>query len=939
MLRSRMRQEFGRSSGNSDSIVDDNYSMTNSESMSLTSWGRNLINTSGDVSVVFPLDSMSTKVQNIPTLPLSGRHIVKPIFEDTGESFDTCRGSPDGTKATSPPKIPERPINNNNNISTLSPRRPSNISKETLTHEDEEDTISEMRGGKLIDSEDTSFLDTSEIGKKRGHAKTNSLDRGLSLAKAMKCGPFPPPPDQQSKANSLNRQCSPSDMFQGVCEEDQLNNEAKGVIQQITSDLLQTEILTDEDISEDDHFEDPGKGQENEVKPVIPDRTHLPELVKPVIPPRPDTVGEDSMVGTNDTKIHALEEPTDLIKKLSIEEKIVESKDPITRDVERRMSMKEDSSANSKSSTAEKRLSLAGHSNRPITAIKGATHSVKTFSQGIFRGALDKAKSVVFPQSKSVGKLATTKFIEEGDECDIEDKMRETTVTSPQTIPSQVHSPIQICRPKNSKKGPFDYSEVRVVQEFKNEHTGAIWQIKFSVCGKLFATVGHDNIVRVWCLNNYLAYFQKIRDKFNEATGKGSHSVSNFEVMMGMNVNMSDCGSINDLFTVSDEINSDHSSNSTAFEEKSTSKGQNIVASKPLCTFRGHTADIIEISWSKTYFILTCGMDKTVKLWHLSRTECLCCFQHTDCVTCVAFLPKDDRYFLSGSLDGKLRLWHIPEKKVAMWNEVDPVQFITAITFVKNGNFAVVGTFLGRCIFYHTDQLKYHTVIDVRSSRFKNSTGPKITGLDVSGDKLLVTSNDSRIRIYDLRDMNLVCKFKGAINENSKLRSSFSPSSRHIICGSEDRYTYIWSTSDTYNPISVRKDRNVNWQRIRGSEYPVSVAIFAPKPQLFMALCEPFMKSVVKGDKKSDNKSSVSQKLSVKNLDTELDASAGIQPLFKSPIPHHSSQDKLDAYRKDPIHSNNFGDIIITADVSGCIKVMVNPSKGNSRSNTFQSDT
>ena len=32
---------------------------------------------------------------------------------------------------------------------------------------------------------------------------------------------------------------------------------------------------------------------------------------------------------------------------------------------------------------------------------------------------------------------------------------------------------------------------------------------------------------------------------------------------------------------------------------------------------------------------------------------------------------QDDRYFLSGSLDGKIRLWNIPEKKVALWNEID----------------------------------------------------------------------------------------------------------------------------------------------------------------------------------------------------------------------------------------------------------------------------
>ena len=32
---------------------------------------------------------------------------------------------------------------------------------------------------------------------------------------------------------------------------------------------------------------------------------------------------------------------------------------------------------------------------------------------------------------------------------------------------------------------------------------------------------------------------------------------------------------------------------------------------------------------------------------------------------------QDDRYFLSGSLDGKIRLWNIPDKKVALWNELE----------------------------------------------------------------------------------------------------------------------------------------------------------------------------------------------------------------------------------------------------------------------------
>lgn len=67
---------------------------------------------------------------------------------------------------------------------------------------------------------------------------------------------------------------------------------------------------------------------------------------------------------------------------------------------------------------------------------------------------------------------------------------------------------------------------------------------------------------------------------------------------------------------------------------------------------------------------------------------------------------QDDRYFLSGSLDGKLRLWNIPDKKVALWNEVDgQTRLITAANFCQNGKYAVIGTYDGRCIFYDTEVL------------------------------------------------------------------------------------------------------------------------------------------------------------------------------------------------------------------------------------------
>lgn len=64
---------------------------------------------------------------------------------------------------------------------------------------------------------------------------------------------------------------------------------------------------------------------------------------------------------------------------------------------------------------------------------------------------------------------------------------------------------------------------------------------------------------------------------------------------------------------------------------------------KPFCMYSGHTSDLLDVSWSKNYFVLSSSMDKTVRLWHISRKECLCCFQHIDFVTAICFHPKDDR--------------------------------------------------------------------------------------------------------------------------------------------------------------------------------------------------------------------------------------------------------------------------------------------------------
>ena len=217
--------------------------------------------------------------------------------------------------------------------------------------------------------------------------------------------------------------------------------------------------------------------------------------------------------------------------------------------------------------------------------------------------------------------------------------------------------------------------------------------------------------------------------------------------------------------------------------------------------YDGHTSSILDLSWSKNNFLLSSSMDKTVRLYHVSRAECLCAFKHNDFVTSIQFHPRDDRFFLAGSLDSKIRLWSIPDKTVAYWQQVPDM--VTAVAFTPDGKTSIAGCLNGMCILYDTEGLKAHSQIHVKSARGRNSKGSKITGIDTiavprengqSDVKLLITSNDSRIRMYNLRDRNLEIKFRGNENSCSQIHASFSDDGKFVVCGSEDRKVYVWPT-------------------------------------------------------------------------------------------------------------------------------------------------
>ncbi len=127
---------------------------------------------------------------------------------------------------------------------------------------------------------------------------------------------------------------------------------------------------------------------------------------------------------------------------------------------------------------------------------------------------------------------------------------------------------------------------------------------------------------------------------------------------------------------------------------------------------------------------------------------------------------------------------------------------ITSARFSNDGAMVIVGLYRGQVLFYQTEGMRYFTQIECRNRRGTYRAGRMVTGLELrlgsrstpgtvggavvhgvpSPLEVLVTTNDSRLRLYQTDDFSMIAKFKGLVNEDNYLiraRYSISKLSLH----------------------------------------------------------------------------------------------------------------------------------------------------------------
>ncbi|KAM0746289.1 WD40 repeat-like protein [Meredithblackwellia eburnea MCA 4105] len=217
----------------------------------------------------------------------------------------------------------------------------------------------------------------------------------------------------------------------------------------------------------------------------------------------------------------------------------------------------------------------------------------------------------------------------------------------------------------------------------------------------------------------------------------------------------------------------------------------------PPVILRGHTSRIWDVdSTSKGDRILSASADRTVKVWSWRRQDAAegsesrvrATLEGNEGDVYAARWHPMGNHIATGGYDRIVRLYDV-ESRAILKTFTGHALSVSSVLFNPLGNLIVSGSKDGHVRFWDT--------VSGLNIRTLTAQVGEVTSVDMNDVYLLTSSRDNSIRLWDVRMLRPLKRYKAHSNTSQNfVRATFAHSSL-IVSGSDDGLIYLWDREST----------------------------------------------------------------------------------------------------------------------------------------------
>ncbi len=392
------------------------------------------------------------------------------------------------------------------------------------------------------------------------------------------------------------------------------------------------------------------------------------------------------------------------------------------------------------------------------------------------------------------------------------------------------------------------------------KHNSSVNSLGFSSDGKILASGGLDNIIKLWDIETgkEIRSFQGHKKAVNSlsfssdgkilASGSEDNTIKLWDIETGKEI-FSFQGHNKNVNTISFSFNSKilassgadniiklwnletgkeifslqghkKAVNSIAFNSDgkilasgsadNTIKLWNLETGKEIFSLQGHNKDVNTLSFRADGKILASGSaDKTIKLWNLETRKEILSFQgHNKAVNTLSF-RADAKILASGSADKTIKLWNVETGK-EIFSLQGHMSDIHSLSFSPDGKTLASST-------KHNKIIKIWDIEIGKNIRSLNEHTSDVFSISFSSDgKTLASgSKDKTIKLWNIETGKQIYSLTG--HDSFIWQVNFSSDGKTLASGSEDNTIKLWN---------VETGREIH--SLTGHHQPVYSVSFSP---------------------------------------------------------------------------------------------------------------